>query len=97
MPITNRLDIALPSLAKLIRCNCKITSKNPCGSRVCTCVKYGMPCLPSCAGCRGEECQNTKEVTQEQPRDDMSDEPSGSQQFDNIFDILNSQFYNDST
>ena len=93
VPITNRLDIAPSSLSKLIRCSCKLTSKNPCGSRLCTCVKYGMPCLPSCSDCRGEECNNRKDqrIADEAIRgaeDEIRD-------YGNIFDIMNSEFCSD--
>lgn len=60
VPITNQVDISPPSLKSFIRCNCKITSPNPCGTRACTCFKYNIPCLPACKGCRGTECNNTR-------------------------------------
>ena len=61
----------------------------------CTCYNYGVPCLPSCVGCRGEDCHN-KKVNKKQILDDeedsSDDEDCGDRDFGNIFDILNSQF-----
>ena len=57
-PITTDLDVAPTLLKKVIRCKCKITSTKFCDTKLCTCRKYGLPCLPSCSGCRGEECNN---------------------------------------
>ena len=36
------------------------TTKNPCGSKTCTCRKYGIRCLRFCGECRGTECTNSK-------------------------------------
>lgn len=57
-PITTDVDIAPPAIKDIIRCNCKVTTKNPCSSKLCTCKKYGLPCVSSCTGCRGEDCDN---------------------------------------
>ena len=58
LPITTDLDFAPGPLKQIIRCKCKMSSKNPCSTKICTCRKNGLPCLPSCTGCRGEECSN---------------------------------------
>ena len=58
IPIATDLGIAPPSLNKVIRCNCKKSSKNLCSTMICTCKKFGLPCFPYCTGCRGEECDN---------------------------------------
>ena len=58
VPITTDMDIAPPGLQSDIRCNCKVSSKNPCSTKSCTCKKYGMPCIAACYGCRREECNN---------------------------------------
>lgn len=58
VPITTDMDIAPPALTNIIRCKCKTSTKNPCSTRLCTCRKYGLPCLSSCGECRGEECTN---------------------------------------
>ena len=36
------------------------TTKNPCGSKTCTCRKYGIRRLRFCGECRGTECTNSK-------------------------------------
>ena len=58
VPITTDLDIAPPELKCIIRCSCKPHQKNACGSKKCTCRKNGLECLPTCTGCRGENCSN---------------------------------------
>ena len=94
VPITNNLDIAPQSLQNIIRCSCKLTSKNPCSTKACTCVKYGMPCLPSCTGCRGEDCHNVQaDFTDELDPEEDSVETTQGQEYDNIFDILTAEFY----
>jgi hypothetical protein len=97
VPVTTPLDFAPSSLKNMIRCKCKITTKHPCGTKLCTCYKYGLPCLPSCEGCRGEECNNTKrsicpDEDNSPGEDNNSIDMSGRQELDNIFDILNSEF-----
>ena len=57
-PIATDIDIAPSSLKKIICCKCKVSTAHPCSTKICTCRKYGLPCLPSCTGCRGEECTN---------------------------------------
>ena len=60
VPIMTDKPIAPESLTKVIRCKCKTTTKNPCGTKTCTCRKYGLACLSSCGECRGVECNNTE-------------------------------------
>ena len=92
--IMNYRDVAPTSVTSVIRCNCQMTTKNPCGTGRCTCYNYGVPCLLSCSGCRGEDCHN-KNVNKKPVYDDedsSDDEDCGDRDYDNIFDILNSQF-----
>ena len=58
VPITTDLDIAPPELKRIIRCNCNVINHNACGTNRCNCRKHGLPCLPTCKGCRGENCLN---------------------------------------
>ena len=41
-----------------VRCNCKSTSKNQCGTNTCSCRKHGLMCSDVCKGCHGETCNN---------------------------------------
>ena len=34
-------------------------SVSPSSSNICSCRRHGIPCLPSCAECRGEDCLNS--------------------------------------
>ena len=59
LPITTDSDVAPPSLKDVIRCKCNLNTKNPCGTGLCTCRRFGMVCLPSCGGCHGDGCNNS--------------------------------------
>ena len=43
------------NLLKIIRCR----SKQGCGSRSCSCRKFGIPCSFACSECRGVNCTNS--------------------------------------
>ena len=36
--------------------------KNPCGTSMCSCRKHGIKCVIACEDCRGENCNNAKEI-----------------------------------
>ena len=55
------LDVAPESLLKVIRCCYKSTAQNQCGANSCSCRKYGLKCVSTCAEYFGESCEN-KEV-----------------------------------
>ena len=57
-PICTDKQIAPDDLLKVIRCNCKSSSNNQCGSNVCSCRRHGLKCMPVCGGCHGEDCRN---------------------------------------
>ena len=58
VPIMTDMPIAPETLTQVIRCRCKKSTKNPCGTKTCTCRKYGMACVSSCGECHGVECNN---------------------------------------
>ena len=45
VPVMTDLDAAPESLLKFVRCKCKLSSKNPCGSNICSCQKNGLKCV----------------------------------------------------
>ena len=53
-PIATDIEYAPPQLQHIIRCNCK--SAKPCSSKACSCRRHGIPCLPTCGECHGEDC-----------------------------------------
>jgi len=61
-PIMTDLDAAPENLLQFIRCKCKLTSKNPCGTNICSCRKNGLKCVTACGDCRGEDCKNSEEI-----------------------------------
>ena len=73
-PIKTDLPPASDFLLHIIRCNCKITSRNTCGSMLCTCRKNGLKCMPACGDCRGTNCENIEEEQVPQMIDDVDDD-----------------------
>lgn len=58
VPVMTTLSPAPSELMNLIKCQCKLESRRPCSSSLCSCVKHGLPCLPSCKNCCGQLCEN---------------------------------------
>ena len=59
-PIPTDKEVAPPELLKVIRCNCKKSSKNQCGTNLCMCRKHGIQCMFACSECHGEDCNNKR-------------------------------------
>ena len=60
-PIMTDLAAAPENLQKFVRCKCKLSSKNPCGTNICSCHKNSLKCVTACGDCRGEGCKNAEE------------------------------------
>ena len=58
-PVMTDLDDAPANVLQFVRCMCKSTDKNPCGTKQCSCHKNGLRCLMACNACRGQPCNNT--------------------------------------
>ena len=52
-PIVTDLEPAPEELLRIVRCKCKLLSKRPCNSNVCSCRKNGLTCVAACCNCRG--------------------------------------------
>jgi len=63
-PIMTDLPAAPEALLKFVRCKCKLTSRNTCGTNACSCRKNGLKCVTACGDCRGLNCQNADEITE---------------------------------
>ena len=61
-PVMTDQDAAPESLLKFVRCKCKLTSKNPCGTNLCSCRKNGLQCVTACGDCHRESCNNAEEA-----------------------------------
>ena len=61
-PVMTDQEVAPESLLKFIRCKCKVSSRNPCGTNICSCRKNGLKCVTACGDCRGENCKNAEEL-----------------------------------
>ena len=74
MPIMTDLDPAPDNMLKFIQCKYKVSSRNPCGTNVCSCHKNGLKCVPACGDCRGETCNNSEQIIMDQEENLDSDE-----------------------
>jgi hypothetical protein len=75
------LEPAPENVLRFIRCNCKISKNNACGTNVCTCRKNGLICVSACGGCYGVDCENSTYESEEEEEDDDG----------NIFDLLENE------
>jgi len=64
-PVETDLDPAPDNLLNILRCKCKSDTPHACSSRICSCVKHGLRCVPACKHCYGELCQNVQPVVVE--------------------------------
>src|SRR6218665_316434 len=80
VPITTDQPPAPDDLLKVIRCRCKTTSKNTCGTNLCSCRRNELPCVSACSNCHGSECNNCEMVY------DVDDETSSENDNDKYFD-----------
>ena len=90
VPIKTDILCAPEWLLKFVQCNCKLSSKNPCGTRLCTCIKNGLSCVHACGDCRGELCNNNKpqavEICELDELEDPLDDDFSRNIFDDIFE-----------
>lgn len=57
-PIDTTLEPGPPELLNVIRCNCKLSTKTPCGKGNCSYRKNGLSCVAACGHCHGNNCAN---------------------------------------
>jgi len=62
VPITTDQKPAPDDLLKVIRCSCKTTSQNTCGTNLCSCRRNGLFCVSACSNCHGTDCNNVEQV-----------------------------------
>ena len=80
LPVKTDIKPAPEWLLNYVRCKCKTTSKNQCGTQSCSCRKNGLECVTACSGFHGELCNNKSELKEiESDEDDFER---------NIFDIF---------
>ena len=86
VPIMTDESPAPDELLNIIRCNCQLTSKNPCGGNNCSCRANGLNCVAACGDCRGTQCMNckTNAITENDVEDDGEFEGNI---FENIFGV----------
>ena len=69
-----------------IRCKCKLSSRNVCGTNLCSCRKSGLKCVADCEGCGGNDCNNASESIFDDNNIDTSENEFSDR---NIFNIVN--------
>ena len=70
-PIMTDLAAGPESLLKFVRCKCKLSSRNPCGTNICSCRKNGLMCVTACGDCRGVNCNNAEDFTLDELEEDF--------------------------
>ena len=70
-PIMTDIEAAPSHLLNVVRCNCKLSSRNPCeNNSKCSCRANGLKCVAACGDCRGISCCNSDRTGIEMDVDD---------------------------
>ena len=56
------MPAAPETLLKFVQYKCKLSTRNPCGTNVCSCRKNGIKCVTACGDCRGESYRNADDI-----------------------------------
>ena len=75
-PILTDLEAAPDNLLMFVRCKCKMSSRSPCSSNICSCRKNGLMCVTACAGCRGQGCCNSEPALVEDDNENQDEQGS---------------------
>ena len=82
VPQTTDKDAAPADILSVVRCKCKIESKRPCTTLLCSCMKHGSSCVAACKNCIGQSCGNA-----DKPGMLHLDRADDDVNCDNIFDL----------
>jgi len=58
MPITTDSPVAPDNILNVVRCKCRVSTRRPCSSMLCSCRKHGLECVAACKDCHGTGCEN---------------------------------------
>jgi 5'-3' exonuclease len=58
VPVATVLPAAPDDILTVIRCKCKMETKRPCSTQLCSCLKHGLACVSACKNCHGDQCDN---------------------------------------
>lgn len=87
-PIKMDIAPAPENILKFIRCNCKLSSRNVCGTNLCSCRKNSLRCVAACGDCHGNGCQNEEEeLVTEENQDSHEHEQNSANGDRNIFEL----------
>ncbi|KAG1678234.1 hypothetical protein GQR58_013491 [Nymphon striatum] len=91
-PIMTDQPPAPVHLLSIVRCNCQLTSRNPCKTGRCSCVSHGLKCVAACRDCRGLECNNFQRsnITGEEKIDNAIDidDDEEKDEYDEMFSCI---------
>ena len=73
VPVMTDSEAGPSEILNLIRCKCKMTSRSPCGTSLCSCRKNGLKCVSACGGCHGVSCHNEQPVVDYEGDDNNDD------------------------
>ena len=76
------LELGQAELLNVIRCNCKRSTKNPCGANNCSCRKISLPCVTVCRNFHGNNCTNVSKFEITDNSEDESFERNAFELFD---------------
>lgn len=62
VPVSTKKEAGPQDILKVVRFKCKSTSRNQCGTALCTCRKNGLKCVAACGDCHGIDCRNAHKI-----------------------------------
>ena len=87
IPVMTDEAPAPDEILNVVRCNCQVASKNPCGGSRCSCRNNELHCVAACGDCRGTECENCNKcetlIADTDQVENLDDDS-----YDNLFDNL---------
>ena len=87
VPVMTDEAPAPDEILNVVRCNCQVTLKNPCGGSRCSCRNNGLHCVAACGDCRGTECENCDKCETSIADTDQVENLDGDS-YDNLFGNL---------
>ena len=93
-PILTDEAPAPDEILNVVRCNCSMGGKNPCGGSRCSCVADGLKCVPACWNCRGSECLNYDKTVGDTSHAELEEEEDTREEEDESYDKMFESLFN---
>lgn len=88
VPIATDNPAAPHELLNVVRCKCKLSSRRPCTTQLCSCIKHGLSCVTACKHCNGEQCLNSEVCNSDGDSDNDVEEQLASSTYDRGDDVF---------